>query len=78
MAEECENCRFWENVDVHVPELGRCRVRSPSVSQVGIAQWPKVFKTEWCGEWKVSAKADEPRRKKIRTELMAELKAVYG
>ena len=75
MAENCGNCRFW-----YADGDGQCR-RSPPVIDFedGVSSvFPPTSESDWCGEWEISAKADEPRRKKIRAELMAELKTVYG
>lgn len=43
----CANCRLYET------EQGLCRKRSPYRDPAtGDAVWPRVYKTDWCGDFK--------------------------
>lgn len=48
--EKCENCKFFGRGNYAQP--GVCRRNPPSVASGGGTYWPKITKTDWCGEYK--------------------------
>jgi len=52
MTMKCVTCMFFvlkltERGDIS-PSIGRCRRRAP-----GMAGWPAVFTSDWCGDHKI-------------------------
>ena len=57
-SEYCQSCRFWDDLDDG--RYGICRRRSPAPylryapsdteEELRKPYWPKVHKSEWCGE----------------------------
>lgn len=65
--ERCRSCRFFDWVDTHE---GYCRRLAPEPRlyekddepmEVPEVIWPKVFDTDWCGEWQRATPADVSR-----------------
>jgi hypothetical protein len=57
MVEICENCKWWDFV---LGDIGKCRIKSPSVAENGDAIWPVTGRQSWCGDF--SPKDDRASR----------------
>jgi hypothetical protein len=50
--QRCENCRYAETtLSPDDPDAGECRRYPPVLSCGGKADFPKVRRADWCGEW---------------------------
>lgn len=81
---KCEDCRFWEYVQLDGDDrrVGICRRHAPSgifTSEADLCfEWPFVGDDDWCGEFKPKESIDDltsllPNKYKERTEEIIEI-----
>lgn len=66
MGESCETCRFSAPANnPQVPPFAlSCRRRPPLEGRRPMADWPKVYPDEWCGEFEPRPAKVKPARKR--------------
>lgn len=61
---KCANCKFWNNSTTSAlgsGDDGLCRVNPPVADdRSGVARWPFVVDTDWCGAFAPSPHAVDP------------------
>jgi len=51
-ANNCAACRFFALTQSNGAATGDCRRHAPEVvPKDGVALWPVVYRTEWCGDF---------------------------